>query len=182
MKRALLFDLDGTLFDTTEVNYCAYKKALNEVGCDIDRAYYKEHCDGRSYRDFLPKLCPEDKIFTVHERKKILYGECLEKARENTFLFEMIVQMKKESRTGVVTTASRKNVEDILTFFSRETLFDVLICQEDVVRTKPDPEAYCKAMECLGVTPDETVIFEDSQTGLEAALASGAQVIKIERF
>ncbi len=181
-KRAMLFDLDGTLFDTTDVNYAAYKKALNEVGCDIDRAYYKECCDGRSYRDFLPQLVLADKVKAVHERKKALYAECLVNARENVFLFDMIERMKAESHIGLVTTASGKNTREILAYFGREALFDVLVCQEDVVHTKPDPEAYRKAMEMLGVTPDETYIFEDSETGLSAALASGAHVIKIERF
>ena len=181
-RRALLFDLDGTLFDTTGVNYLAYKKALNEVGCDIDMEYYKNCCDGRSYRDFLPKLVPTDKIKVVHERKKNLYADCLGCARENVFLFDLIEKMKAESKIGLVTTASGKNTREILIYFGREELFDVLVCQEDVQNTKPHPEAYQKAMDMLGVSSEEVYIFEDSEVGMEAALASGAHVIRIERF
>ena len=51
---------------------------------------------------------------------------------------------------------------------------DFTLSNQDVTKSKPDPEIYLKSMAALGVTPDETFIFEDSQVGIDAAKASGA--------
>jgi beta-phosphoglucomutase len=57
--------------------------------------------------------------------------------------------------------------------------FDIILSNEDVKEAKPSPQIYLLAMEKLGVTPDETIIVEDSPHGIEAATASGAQVITV---
>ncbi len=56
---------------------------------------------------------------------------------------------------------------------------DVLVSNEDVKHSKPDPEMYVKAMELLGVSPKETLILEDNEHGIAAARASGAHVMVI---
>ena len=54
--------------------------------------------------------------------------------------------------------------------------------QEDIHKPKPDPEGFLLAMEHFGVTPADSVIFEDSDVGIEAARASGAAVFVADRF
>ena len=81
MKLAL-FDLDGTLFNTNDVNYYAYKRALNDYGYDIDYEYFCDFCNGRNYKVFIPDLVEnkEDVIEGVHDAKKkyySLFGKCL---------------------------------------------------------------------------------------------------------
>lgn len=81
-----------------------------------------------------------------------------------------------------MTTGSRRNATEVLTHFGCVCWFDLILTSEDVTKSKPDPEGYLKAMEHFGVTPAETMIFEDSGPGLAAALASGAAVFKVEAF
>ena len=57
---------------------------------------------------------------------------------------------------------------------------DGLLSSDDVVNSKPAPDCFLKAMEMAGVTPSQTVIFEDSEIGLAAAEASGAAYFKVE--
>lgn len=185
MNKALLFDLDGTLFDTSEVNYYAYKKALNEVDGDISLDYYMNNCEGKNYKVFLKSLCSEDQVEYVHKRKVVYYSQFLSEARKNTLLFEMIQAVKNNFQIGVVTTASRKNVMEILEYFGVAELFDIIITKEDVTHTKPDPEAYLKAIERLNLESslNDVMIFEDSESGLKAAYASGVtNIVRIERF
>jgi HAD superfamily hydrolase (TIGR01509 family) len=59
-------------------------------------------------------------------------------------------------------------------------MVDGVLSSDDVVEPKPSPEAFLKAMEIEGVTPAETLIFEDSAVGLAAAEASGAAYFKVE--
>lgn len=63
-----------------------------------------------------------------------------------------------------------------------ENIFDLIITGEDVVKTKPDPEIFFKCMRYFNVMPKETVIFEDSDIGIEAAKDTGAWIIRIEKW
>ena len=58
-------------------------------------------------------------------------------------------------------------------------LFDEIIAGTGVKKGKPDPEIYLKTMDVLGVPPEETLIFEDTEVGLQAAEASGASYMRI---
>ena len=82
----------------------------------------------------------------------------------------------------MVTTASKVNVEDILKTFGKLEVFDKKFTQEDFKKMKPDPEGYLKAMEYFGIKPENTIIFEDSESGLKAAESSGAFCYKTFGF
>ncbi len=175
MKLAV-FDLDGTLFDTKDVNYHAYKEALSEFGFSIDYDYYCRFCNGRHYTQFLPQIVGDNKdiLEKVHKDKKALYTKYLDKAIINEPLFSIIRLIKPKCKIALVTTASYKNCMDILNAFKVSDLFDLILTHEDVKKTKPNPEGFIKAMEHFGVEGKETVIFEDSDVGLQAAKISGA--------
>ena len=106
----------------------------------------------------------------------------MDKARINEHLFEIIKGMHDVYHVAVVTTASKKNVRDILMYFGYEDLFEYMITQEDTTRVKPDPQGYELAMEYFGANPESTVIFEDSEVGIQAARATGATVMVVEKF
>jgi len=183
-NKLAIFDMDGTLFDTKNVNYKAYSRALEESGftVGIDYKYYCEFCNGNNYKVFLPILVPEitaEKMQEVHDRKKQLYAGYLNNARKNEHLFSMIDLIKEEYYVAMVTTASRKNVDDILSTFGVSEVFDFVFTQEDVKKSKPDPEGFLLAMEKAGVDNEDTLIFEDSDTGIEAAQRSGANYMRV---
>lgn len=184
MKNKLaIYDLDGTLFNTDNVNYFAYRKALQYYGYTIEKEYFVRECNGRHYSEFLPKIISEKSIIDkVHKLKKELYHTYLDKAILNVHLFQIIKLIKDEYYTAIVTTASRKNCEEILDYFEVKNLFDNIIAQEDVVNVKPNPEGFIKAMKFFNIQPKSTVIYEDSQVGIEAAIKSGASVVAIKTF
>lgn len=185
MKAKLaIFDLDGTLFDTKEVNYRAYSEALYECGYTvaIDYQYYCEFCNGNSYKAFLPVFVPgitPEQMERIHSRKQMIYPEMLHFASRNQGLFSLIECIRAEYATAIATTASRKNVQEILETYRVRELFDFIVTQEDVQKHKPDPECFLLAMEMAGLRPENTLIFEDSDTGLAAAKASGADYVRV---
>ena len=70
--KMIICDLDGTLFDTSEVNYQAYKKSLNEMGYELSYSFFIKECYGKHYKEFLSKLnLTEEEIEKVHIIKKI---------------------------------------------------------------------------------------------------------------
>ena len=187
-KYLLAVDLDDTLVQTDALNSAAYRLAIREAGVEIPEGYFEEHCSGRHYRDFLPEILGSEvsaeRMEAVHERKKELYSACIDRARPNLPLCRMLEDLRATGLwcTALVTTGNTRNSSEILQHFGLTGLFDAVITASDVEKQKPDGEGYEKAMAMLGIPPERTVIVEDSETGLQAARASGAHVWKIDRF
>lgn len=184
MKKLALFDLDGTLFNTNDVNYFAYNKALMEKGYSVQYDYYCNYCNGRHYTVFLPEIVNNDKeiIDYVHNRKKELYHDFLDKVIVNEHLFNIIKCLKDDYYLAVVTTASKKNTYEILEYFKKKELFDLILTGDDIKKSKPDPEGFLTAMKYFEIEPKDTLIFEDSLVGIEAANRSGATVFVVNKF
>ncbi|MBE6024726.1 MAG: HAD family hydrolase [Cellulosilyticum sp.] len=176
-----LFDLDGTLFYTGDVNYYAYRDALKPYGVELDKEYFVTKCNGRHYTEFLPVIMGSDEhIEEVHKLKKQTYVDNLDKARANKHLFEIIDGLKEKYNIAIVTTASRQNTLDILKFFNKEDVFDYIVTQEDITKVKPDPQGFLLAMDYFGAKPENTMIFEDSDVGIRAAKATNATVFVVD--
>lgn len=182
-NKLILCDLDGTLFDTLEVNYYSYKESLNIFNYDIEYDFFLEKCYGKYYKDFLSKLNFNiEEMEKIHGIKKELYSKYLKYAKINKNLFDMLEVMKNFYHIALVTTASQKNSEEILRYFKKRDLFELIISAEDVKNKKPDSEGFVKAMNYFNITPKDTIIFEDSNSGIEAAIKSGANILKVEKF
>lgn len=182
--KLIMVDLDGTLFDTKEVNYRAYKEALEAYGFDIDYEYYCKFCNGRHYLDFLPQITTNDTniLSDIHRRKKNVYSNYIEYAKLNDGLVEMLRLSKREYKIVLVTTASKQNTYDILNHFRLVGIFDLILTHDDVTRCKPDPEGYLKAMRYFEASSDDCIIYEDSDVGIEAAEKTGATVFVARGF
>lgn len=182
-KKLAIFDLDGTLFDTDEVNFSAYRDALKPFHIELDYEYFIKKCNGRYYMEFLPAIMGNSEhIEEVHKAKKNAYADNLNKARENLHLFEIIKSMAPSYHLAIVTTASKKNVADILDHFGYFDLFEYIVAQEDITKVKPDPQGFFLAMEHFEIDANHTVIFEDADVGIQAARATGATVLVVNQF
>ena len=182
--KLIIVDLDGTLFDTKDINYHAYKEAMAPFGYDLDYRYYCDFCNGRHYMDFLPQITTLDEkiLEEIHQAKKKTYKKYLDKAGLNVGLVDIIRLLRGEYKTALVTTASKKNCYDILEKFNLVELFDLILAYDDITKSKPDPEGFLKATEYFDAKSDETIIFEDSEVGLKAAEKSGAYYYKTFGF
>ena len=183
-NKLAIFDLDGTLFDTKDVNYNAYQNAIRMAEIDV-KIDYDDFCklyNGKNYREFLPKIIPnisEEQLKKIHNFKKNIYQEHLDKAKKNDLLFSMIEEIKEKFYISIVTNASKKNVKDILEKFSVKNLFDLLITQEDVKNPKPSAEGFLKAMNYFNISKKNTIIFEDSEIGIQAANKAETNYVKV---
>ena len=181
-----VYDLDGTLFDTSRVNWLSYQEAVRPYGADIDYAYFRDFCNGRHYTEFVPVLlggkADEEQLKVIHAAKKAAYQKYLGEARMNWALFDGIRAQRDQMHTAIVTTASRKNTEEILDHFAVRELFELILTQENITKVKPDPQGFLMAMEYFGIPAERTVIYEDSDVGIEAARRSGALVLRAVQF
>jgi beta-phosphoglucomutase len=183
MKLAI-FDLDGTLYNTNDVNYYSYKQALNECGYDIDYDYFCDYCNGRNYKVFIPSIVDnnEEIIEKVHDLKKQYYSKNIDKVIVNEHLFNIIDGIKNEYKIILVTTASKKNTNELLEATGKKEVFEDIITGDDISKPKPDPEGFLLAINKYGAKPEDCIIFEDSEVGIQAAEASGACVMVIDKF
>ncbi len=183
MNKLAIFDLDGTLFDTRRVNYFAYSKALGRFGISLDYDYFAVECNGKHYREFLPRIMGDSgEIEEVHRLKKEAYKDFLGEAAINTGLFDIIGALKRTYYIALVTTASRKNCEEILGYHEKMAEFNLIVSGEEVQKKKPDPEGFLRAMQFYSISGENTIVFEDSDVGIAAAEKCGATVFVARGF
>lgn len=184
--RGFFFDLDGTLVNTHEANFLAYKQAIDKVlGQSSDQKLRNEIESGGNSDAFLPMLFPDatpEEIKEIKHVKKTLYAGHLHTSEINAFLSNFLENMSKHYTTVLVTTAKRQNAQEVLKTHNIEEYFDFCIFGDDVSAMKPDPEAYLMALERANLSADEVLAFEDSDKGIKAAHGAGIHTVHIRSF
>ena len=183
--KGFFFDLDGTLIDTEEANYQAYKQAINNVcGIKITKLQYRQ-THGMVYSKFLPILIPNislEEIEKISMKKKEIYRAQVHLTKPNIFLIEFLKRMADDYITVLVTTAKKDNAKIVLEKHKITELFDYMVFGDDVNNMKPNPEAYNIALKLCSLNEDEVIAFEDSSVGISAAHSAGISTIHIRSF
>ncbi len=183
--KAVLFDLDGLLTNTEELHLEAWRRALRERGVEVTPEEYAELWIRRGLgpRDVLKLKKLEGKldVEALMRRKDELFRELAE--RHLALLpgaLELLRALKaKGLKLALVTSARRPAVDVVLDRLKLRDFFDVIVTNEDVRRSKPDPEPFLVAAERLGVRPSDCVVLEDAEKGVVAAKRAGMRVIAV---
>jgi len=184
---AAIFDMDGTMFDTERLRMETLKKASMELfgqgmseellvrslGVSaVTAERYAKEAFGEDYPYAeIRKLA--DKYEVAHVRQ---HGVPVKRS-----LIDVLERFKKNEVLLAVATSSRRGiVEEYLASANVAKYFDVVVCGDEVENGKPHPEIFLKAAEKICCKPEECLIFEDSENGLKAAIASGANPVYIK--
>jgi len=166
--------MDGTLVDTEPLKAKALSKTCgifgNKVNPDIYKVVMGESWSNvSSYFFKTAQIEPNVDEFNAKFRK--IYQELLRNQLSlNSNAKELLVRLRElGKKVGLVSSAFKWMVNQVLTQVKLVDFFDVLITQEDVIEHKPNPEAYLLALKRLSVCSSEVLIFEDSNAGLTAA-------------
>lgn len=181
--KLILLDFDGTLVDTKDANADAYIEALAEVGVDIDKNLYLERYFGMRCIEFMRcvGIKSDEEIKAVRRRKIELYPNYFHTVRLNAPLWGWCQMMRSLGvKVWVVSTGHIDNITNVMRYLNIDSGVDGIISGDDVERPKPYPDCFLKAMDIVGVTPAETIIFEDSIYGLQSARATGATFVEIK--
>lgn len=186
--KLIAVDLDGTLAELREAHYISLNQALEIIDpkFTISKEEQITRFEGLSTKKKLEILVEEKgfpiaEITRVFELKQKLTSEAIQNTLNyNPLLVDTFLRLKQEGfLLFVVSNAIRATIESALKKLGIFDFFNKIISNEDVKNTKPHPEIYLKAMIEAGVDPAETLIIEDSKTGRESALRSGAHVCEV---
>lgn len=179
--RLIITDFDGTLVNTFEANFNAYVQAFKAVNRTLTRAQY-ESCFGLRFDEFMEKMSLKDRriIDDIRRIKCEVYPNYFKYLKLNESLIDFTRSVRHMGvKIAIASTARRRNLENVLSYFDISNDFDLIVAGEDVKEGKPSPEIYKMVMKAFSVSPNETLVFEDSAVGLESAERSGANFFAI---
>ena len=187
MIKLIIFDLDGVLVDAKEIHYVSLNNAIREYSPDhcISRQDHLSRYDGLKTSEKLNILSREKGLpYELHDMiwKEKQHQTMIEfsKIQPNTNLQKVMVDLKSNGfLISCCSNSIRKTVYVALSKLGLVEYMDLILSNEDVIVSKPYPEIYWKAMSTFGMTPEETLIIEDSPPGLLAASRSGASILRV---
>ncbi|CAM3990391.1 beta-phosphoglucomutase [Flavobacterium antarcticum] len=186
-KKAFIFDLDGVIVDTARYHYLAWQKLAQELGIEFTPEH-NEHLKGVSRIRSLDIILDLGNIQATQEEKdkwlfdkNELYLSYLVDMDQSELLPGIIDTLKflKENGQYIALGSASKNARPILEKTAIMPYFDAIVDGNDVTNAKPDPEVFLRACQLVFVAPEDSIVFEDSVAGVQAANAARMKSIGI---
>ena len=185
-KKAVIFDMDGVIFDTEKVYLDIWTEVFEKYGYKITKELYVNVMGtGRknviktfleNFGDDLPieKMYEEkdNQLFYIIENQGIPLKEGVKE------LFSMLKE--KNYKIALATSAKRERVEKQIKDKWLKESFDAIVCGDDVEKGKPSPDIFLKAAKEIDVEPENCFVVEDSPAGIKAAFSGGMKGIHVE--
>ena len=178
--------MDGVLIDARDWHYEALNKALGLFGLTISRYDHLHTFDGLPTREKLRMLSEQyflpARLHSFINQVKQRYTLEITNAKCRP-MFQHEYALSRLSREGlkiaVCSNSVRATIELMMNLSGLMKYVDLILSNEDVARSKPDPEIYLAAMDKLGMKPGECIVIEDNPKGIAAGKASGAFVLPV---
>jgi len=179
---AVIFDMDGVLLDSGAHHRDAWRQLLVDLGVDPAPDFWRRTI-GRPAEEavvhLLDRAVLPAEAAALARRKREYYARLAARGMLPVAGAPAFVGMLASEGVprAVATSASRHDVEALLTEIGVRRHFEVIVTADDVRRGKPDPEVYLRAAAGLGLPPAGCLVFEDSVVGVHAARTAGMRVI-----
>jgi len=183
--KGIMFDMDGTVLDSEGLFDDAQLLLLKDYGVSSNKDQLKEF-KGMSYKHFYPRFIKKFQIIgdidSIRLRLRTYLYDIMEKKLKFIDGFEDFFTsniLGTNIKVALVTNTTRLSYEKIQSCINIDDYFNFVITVNEAKEPKPSPEPYLQAMESLSLSENETIIIEDSRTGLISAVKSNAHVIGI---
>lgn len=181
----VIFDMDGLIVNNSQIYKQAYQIAARQLGYEITDGLYSQFL-GVSHdacqqilRDAFGNEFPA-KAFSLKIQTQ--YRETLLQTPNRFypgFKDLLAVFQSHQLPLGLATSSSLARVALNFSGTPYRSAFNAIVTSDDIVQSKPHPEIYLKTLQKLGVSPQVTLILEDSNQGMRAAIASGGLAVMI---
>lgn len=179
--------MDGVLVDAKDWHFEALNYALKNFGAEINEYDHEAIFDGLPTKAKLQMLTKQGKLpkglhGIIGELKQQRTRKLIELNCKPIYDIEFIFHKLKINgyKIGLCSNSIKLTIIRMMELSRLINFFDVVLSNEDVKDSKPNPEIYNKAMTKLQVSPSETLIVEDNENGIKAAKASGAHLLKVK--
>jgi HAD superfamily hydrolase (TIGR01509 family) len=182
-KEILIFDFDGTIADTGPLHEIAFKEILATYNVNFD---YKDIAGKRTKEaiNYILKRegrkITEDELNNLeHDKQKKVRALIKTKLEPIEEVTEFLNWAKEKYCLTIYTSGSRRTIEISLESLGYSRYFNLVVCSEDVMKGKPDPEGFLKIIDITKHKKTKALIFEDSESGIEAAKLAGIDYIDV---
>lgn len=190
-KKAVFFDLDGTIANTNPYWRIAFENVLKVVaaqGYSFD--IVQSESGASNIYDLWDYTISHYNIkshLTINELAEKTINELAQTLRTIKLyirpgFWDLVFKLKADLslKTGLVSNSTSTAVNILLTELNAKGAFDIIVTGDDVKKKKPDPQIYLLAAQKLGIKPKEVLVFEDSLYGVKSAIDAGMHVIVIK--
>ena len=182
---AVIFDMDGVICHTNPYHSLAFRDFFALRNLAPTEAEFAQHMYGKSnsyiFSHFFKRPITGAELLELEEEKEGLFRKIYKDHIEPIAGFvEFISDLESHGvKLGVATSAPYANLELILSKVAIREKLGSILASEDVKKHKPDPEVYLTSAKNLGLTPEQCLVFEDSYSGISAALNAGMRVVGV---
>jgi beta-phosphoglucomutase len=184
-KIAVIFDMDGVICHTNPYHSLAFREFFSTRNISPTDDDFAQHMFGKSnsyiLSHFLERPISGQELLELEDEKESLFRKIYEpNVAPISGILTFIDTLKaNDVKIGVATSAPKANLDLIFSKVAIRQSLGSILASEDVKKHKPDPEVYLKSASNLGILPAHCVVFEDSFSGVSAALNAGMKVVGV---
>ena len=184
MITGIIFDMDGTMVDSLPYHHEAWKMFFNENKVENFSEKLKDYKGGGTL-DLMKAVYGDryslKELKKMSDEKEMIFRRIYKgKIKPIKGFKNFLIDIKsKNILVGLASNAIRKNVSMIINELEIYDHFDSIICGDEVINGKPNPEMFNETINRFNIDKSECLIFEDSLEGILAAKNSGIKVIGI---
>lgn len=176
--KAIIFDMDGVIFDTEMVYLKVWSKVFEKYGYKMTKEIYtsvlgtgRENVKKVFVNNYGSNL-PIDDMYK--EKDENLAKEIEKGVALKAGAYEILKYLKENDfKIALATSAISKRAFKQLKQANIYKFFDAVVCRDEVEKTKPNPDIFLKAADKLNVNKSECIVIEDSSAGIKAAFNAG---------
>lgn len=190
--KAIIFDLDGVLTDTSEYHYQAWKHLADDLGIPFTREENDQYLRGVSRRESLMYIIrgrhyTEAQIEEMMDRKNHYYNELIKNMSPKDLVpgGKQLLQSIRDAGIKIAIASGSKNARTVIECLDIMSYLDAIADGYDIVNSKPAPDIFVFAAGMLDTPTPDCTVLEDAEAGVEAAKKGGMQAVGIgpaERF
>ncbi|MEH6941928.1 HAD family hydrolase [Bacillus sp. JJ722] len=186
MIKAVIFDMDGLMFDSESLGLRIIEEVMNDYPYKFDENLNKSiigmnrELARKEYCKMYDEAFPFDEFMLKKHKKTMKYYDDFEVPKKPG-LVELLTLLKQENiSVGLATSTYREEAEFMLKRAGVLDFFTITVCGNEVEHSKPHPEIYEHALSKLHVQASEAIVLEDSENGLRAAQAAGISTVFVK--